>query len=610
MNTIRPSAAQAALGLLGLVTAISFIPGVGAAATPARTAKVACAAMQGFSVPKDKIRLPTGGATVTSAKVVPAEGQPGTANYTPEYCELRGEIAPVDPNASKGTFGVAIPNNWNGNAIQIGGNGMLGFVPYLAGLNRDGAGSPSGPTYAPDKQYPLTLGYLTYGGDSGHGGAITGPGRPGGVPPTTGQATVGGAPPDAGARRGGGGGGGAGPANAAPPWAANRETWVNFGYEHIQKDHDTMDALVEHMYGARPRYSFYAGESHGGRQAAQAIARYPADYDGVLISVPLMYLTELFLMQTRNQLAQAAPGGWISVEKAKVVEGETMRQCDELDGLKDGLVLNYKRCTDLFDPVKNPNAMAAVRCPDGADSGPNCLSDAQIKTVTTVRSPIQLPYALASGARTYAGIPVGSEFTLNWPGRSAQAPVLQPEYTNGAVNFVRDMTGDRTLAIKGGFDLAPLASQLKQVSDDMDPPTDWSKFLAKGGKVIYHTASNDYTTNANAHIQMYEEVVAKLNPAARRNLKFYVTPSGDHGSRSYTFPERVAQPRYSDLLGTLTAWVEQKKTPPAALRQTLMDNTPPYAVSKSRPLCQYPNYPRYKGSGDPNQFDSYRCAAP
>jgi feruloyl esterase len=30
----------------------------------------------------------------------------------------------------------------------------------------------------------------------------------------------------------------------------------------------------------------------------------------------------------------------------------------------------------------------------------------------------------------------------------------------------------------------------------------------------------------------------------------------------------------------------------------------------SRPLCPYPQLPRYNGTGDPNSAASFRCAAP
>jgi Tannase and feruloyl esterase len=51
-------------------------------------------------------------------------------------------------------------------------------------------------------------------------------------------------------------------------------------------------------------------------------------------------------------------------------------------------------------------------------------------------------------------------------------------------------------------------------------------------------------------------------------------------------------------------------TPPDPILQTLGEQTPPDKVMRTRPLCRYPKYPRYKGKGDPEKMESYACAMP
>ena len=41
-----------------------------------------------------------------------------------------------------------------------------------------------------------------------------------------------------------------------------------------------------------------------------------------------------------------------------------------------------------------------------------------------------------------------------------------------------------------------------------------------------------------------------------------------------------------------------------------MDLAPPFAVHATFPMCRYPMYPRYKGSGDPKVAESYACTRP
>jgi feruloyl esterase len=53
--------------------------------------------------------------------------------------------------------------------------------------------------------------------------------------------------------------------------------------------------------------------------------------------------------------------------------------------LADGVVSAYEKCLNLFDPK-------TLRCPNGADTGNTCLSDAQIEAVKFIHSPFQYPF--------------------------------------------------------------------------------------------------------------------------------------------------------------------------------------------------------------------------
>src|SRR5205823_6447289 len=136
--------------------------------------------------------------------------------------------------------------------------------------------------------------------------------------------------------------------------------------------------LIKTMYGQPPRHSYYMGSSQGGREALIMAQRFPQDYDGVFSQVPILPYAHLMMDTTMRARAQAGDG-WIPPTKVALVAKEVLRQCDELDAIKDGLVSNYVACNNKFDPAVSPNALAALRCTDGKDTGNDCLSDAQIK---------------------------------------------------------------------------------------------------------------------------------------------------------------------------------------------------------------------------------------
>ena len=47
------------------------------------------------------------------------------------------------------------------------------------------------------------------------------------------------------------------------------------------------------MYGAAPKYSYFNGCSTGGRQAINAVQRFPQDFNGVIAGAPVNPMTRL-----------------------------------------------------------------------------------------------------------------------------------------------------------------------------------------------------------------------------------------------------------------------------------------------------------------------------
>jgi feruloyl esterase len=81
-------------------------------------------------------------------------------------------------------------------------------------------------------------------------------------------------------------------------------------------------------------------------------------------------------------------------------------------------------------------------------------------------------------------------------------------------------------------------------------------------------------------------------------MRLYTAPGVDHvGSGA---PSNV------DMLSALTAWVERGQAP-AGLQLVDHEFKPPFAVTRARPLCEWPLWPRYKG-GDANRAESFECS--
>jgi feruloyl esterase len=158
--------------------------------------------------------------------------------------------------------------------------------------------------------------------------------------------------------------------------------------------------------------------------------------------------------------------------------------------------------------------------------------------------------------------------------------------------FTRDLLADPL-----AFDPMKWATRIAEVSEIWDANSvDLSQFAAKGGKMILTAGLiDDQIPPGNAE-DYYRRVVARFGqPMTDSFVRFYQIPGFGHGNG-------VFNARY-DALGALDAWVDQGQ-PPQTLEAVDIN---PGNNGRRRPMCVYPAWPRYVGTGDPNVSSSFRC---
>ena len=538
------------------------------AAAPSRAA-ADCAKLQGVAIPAAQISLPTSGAAVKDAKLVPAapetHEQPTAFNPSgltlakPEFCKVTGAIAPVDPSAPPINFELNLPTQWNGKAVHMGGGGFDGNV--VTGLNA----LPRSPdTLA----LPITRGFATFGSDSGHTG------------------------------------------NDAT-FAVSKEALQNFSGDQLQKTHDVALALIKARYGKAPAKLYFTGQSEGGREGLTVAQRWPEEYDGVAVTAPAMNFTKMLFHFADVSTAISRPGGYLNAAKVKTLADAILDQCDMNDGIKDGIVGNYLGCR--FDP-------SVLRCPRGLDTGDSCLSDQQLATVAVLYRPtiwrgadgkpiVELPRYLVGGNEGSPGalqawifgknpmprqIPVGKDLTQQKVGTGTA-----PYY---ATMGLRYLIANNPAFDPYDFDPVPYAAQVKDAvkllaSDDPNI----GAFMKRGGKLIMLHNTSDATVTPVQTMAYYDSVVATLGREQTNSFaRLYIVPGGDHGGGG-PVPSKV------DLLGMLDQWVAGGKAPQDDW--TAEEDGPDGKPIRTKPLCAYPYYPRYSGSGDANLATSFRCVA-
>lgn len=538
----------------------------GAAPTPLVTKS--CADLNGMTIPAASIGLPTTGATVTATSVVPAAGT-GTAAVG-EYCKVLASINPVDSTAPAIKFQLNLPSTWNNKAMMYGGGGFDGSIPGVGG--NVGIGPADKPT-------PLQRGYAVFGSDSGHQAGALG--------------------------------------SQDHKFGLNDEAERNFGGDAIKKTRDAAVAIILARYGANPAKSYFQGGSTGGREALAAIQRWPADWNGAIALYPAWNDMGAILFGHKVNRALAQPGAYPNQAKRRVIYDAAMAACDGLDGVVDGLISNQNACNAKFDPN-------VVRCAGGADTGDTCLSDAQITALnvmngSTLTGGAAFNFFLASGLQSYPGYNVwGADLGMasasalqptitflalgtvqpSWPTPAAGTPYITPfldQFLNFAV--MRNPTVSSNPLLVDPENPGPWANRLSELSTQLDTSTDISAFVARGGKLLLAHGKQDVLVSTRATEWYYQKLQSQFGPAQVDNFaRYYEIPGLGHAVSTAFFPGW-------DSVTTLENWVENG-TAPANQVITDLAGVP----GRTRPLCDYPTFPKYKGSGDVNLASSFTCA--
>ncbi len=355
-----------------------------------------------------------------------------------------------------------------------------------------------------------------------------------------------------------------------------------FGSLSVPTVMSTALEAVTAAYGVAPTKSYFEGCSNGGREALMAVQRNPNLFDGVIARAPAYNWVGLMGAFNRTAKALAAPGGAFNPAKTALLAKKVRDACDGLDGIVDGVVSNRAACTPAVANV------AALRCVGGADTGDTCLSDAQLAIATSWTTD-----AVFTGSPTFRN--AGWSLTGNeddagaWPawvtGGGNVATALQFLFQDTTVkNYLARNSAANSLTYTPWDQNQNALYAMAALNDATN--TDIRPFIQSGGKLIVWHGGNDSALSANStaeYVANMRTTVGTVNADA--STRFYIAPGVDHcagGPGADT----------SDLLAALDQWVA-KGVAPGTLSAEKRDTAG--ALSFARPLCPYPQYPRYAG---------------
>jgi feruloyl esterase len=143
---------------------------------------------------------------------------------------------------------------------------------------------------------------------------------------------------------------------------------------------------------------------------------------------------------------------------------------------------------------------------------------------------------------------------------------------------------------------------------------DLSRFAAHGGKLILYHGWNDPAISPLSTIHYYQQVQAKMGEAKTAEfVQLYMVAGMGHcsgGPGATVFGQgglpTAKGPRFG-IFDALQTWEEQGTAPVSIIATKYGAGN---KVDMTRPLCPYPQLPKYNGTGDPNDSASFSCTAP
>ena len=129
--------------------------------------------------------------------------------------------------------------------------------------------------------------------------------------------------------------------------------------------------------------------------------------------------------------------------------------------------------------------------------------------------------------------------------------------------------------------------------------TDLRDFRARGGKVLITYGWADAILQPLMGVNYYEKAVEANGRNGTDFMRLFMIPGMAHCAGGLG-------PDQYDAVTAVIDWVEKDVAPDSLLARKIVGGT----VTRSRPLCPYPEVARYKGQGSTDDSANFECRMP
>jgi len=459
---------------------------------------------------------------------------------TPEHCRVSGVLSPEI------AFEVSLPADWNGRLYMIGNGGHAGEA-----LDNPGR--------VAQVRQAMENGFAVAQTNTGHF---------------------------------------ASDAPSASWVLSNPQKALDYAYRAVHLTAVTAKEVANRYYSRAVDKAYWNSCSNGGRQGLIEAQRYPADFDGIVANAPWVDQTGFTIGAIWNQ--RAFTETHVSADKLALVADRAMQQCDAVDGLRDGLIDDPRKCS--FNVARD-----VPMCASGNEASAMCLTSAEAATVQKVYDGPQ-----AGGREVFPGFEVGSEAVVprpNGPATSGWIGLIAPAQAGGGAADFGLADGTMRYLV---FDPPRADWDFKTFDFGRDPPLldRWGKlanakeanlrdFRARGGKLLITYGWADAILQPQMGVDYYEKAAAANGRDTTDFMRLFMIPGMAHCGGG------VGPDQY-DAVTAVVDWVEKGAAPDTLIAKKIVNGQ----VTRSRPLCPYPQVARHRGQGSTDDAANFECKMP
>ncbi|KAJ4357379.1 Feruloyl esterase [Didymosphaeria variabile] len=379
-----------------------------------------------------------------------------------------------------------------------------------------------------------------------------------------------------------------------------REVVSDFAWRSVQQATLVAKAVVKQYYDREAFKSYHIGCATGARQGLRVAQADPELFDGIVVGAPAVNLgnTVMWYGAVLEGLFHGN-ASYLTKENWDLVHEELLSQCDDLDGVTDGIIEDSRRCQFESLPL---NCWIVDR--------ENCLTTSQAFAVDRIFSPLEFGVNYS-----YPGAAYGSEVGL------ADALLKSEPLLTLLEEWYHYVSPGNLSWQPSDYDTNDAIRSLTEAPDELRPlNADLKAFRARGGKILHWHGSSDPLISILNSDHYYDSVVNTTGDEDASTIDdfyryFRLSGTGHCDGRGpgadYVGQDDRGQPDKmkpeENVLLALAGWVEHGEAPEMLRGVKWVDDDPDKGVELARRHCRYPYANRYQGSGDGKDEDGWVC---